>query len=103
MDSPTSKLFKWEGWKKEIFWILLFLIIIFMAYGYSRDKQEMRRITETDCFKQCYFEDAVEKMVLENPSLQFNCNYESFNCEVYGVSGAVPIFTGGLNITFNDF
>lgn len=97
--SSTNKLFKWEGWKKELFWIILFLLILFMAYGYYKDKQELQKITDTECYKQCYFEESVAKMVAENPGLQFDCNYETYNCEVYGVYGAVPKFIGGLNIT----
>jgi len=70
-----------------------------MAYGYYKDKQELQRITKTDCYMKCYFEESVRIMVAENPDLQFNCNYETFSCEVFGVYREIPKFMGGLNIT----
>ena len=98
--SSTNKLFTWDGWKKALFWIILFILILFMAYGYYRDKQELQKITETECYKKCYFEEAVEKMQTENPDKHFNCDYETFSCQVsgYDVSG-FDFDIGGLNIS----
>jgi hypothetical protein len=92
-----KKLFKWEG-KKEIIWILFILFVFFIAWAYSKETKSCKEMQATDCYKKCSFEDAVEKVRLANPELQFTCSYETLNCEFSGTN--IPDLMGGFNITF---
>ena len=102
MQSATSKLFTWEGIKKELFWIFFILFIIFIAWSYNSETKVCKEIQKTECFSMCYFDEGVKRMQLENPDLQFMCNRSTLSCDVYGVSGLAPKFTGGFNITIQS-
>lgn len=83
----VNKLVKWEGFKKEIPWILFWIAVFILAYTYWSDKQLLNQITDEECYKLCKFNAAIEQMRLKNPTLKFNCDYETLRCEVYGVLG----------------
>lgn len=52
MESKTKKLFKWEG-KKEIFWIVFIILILFASWGYYKDKKICKMILDNPC-DYCY-------------------------------------------------
>jgi len=50
-----KNLFHWGGWKKEIWWILILLLIIFSAWAYHRDISLCREVLKEPC-TYCNFE-----------------------------------------------
>jgi hypothetical protein len=42
---------RWDGWKKELFWILFFVALFFSAYSYKRDIDLCRPYIEDPCMK----------------------------------------------------
>lgn len=48
-----KKIILWEGFRKELPWILLWLLIGIMVYGYYQDKQICEEILSDPC-KICY-------------------------------------------------
>lgn len=80
-----SKLFKWEGWKKEIIWIIFFVFLILIVFAYRADTNQCKEIQKTECFLDCAFEKSVEETIKERPDWQMICNYTSRTCEVAGL------------------
>ena len=101
-DSRMSNLFKWEGIKKELFWIFFILFIVFIAWSYNSETSACKEVQKTECYSKCSFDEGVRLMQEENPSLQFFCNYTTKACMVSGVAGMDFKFKGGINITIND-
>jgi len=97
----TKQLFKWEGWKKELMWIIIFIIFFIMVWAYYTETKSCKDMIQTECFKTCSFENAVEKVRKANPTATFLCNYETLSCEMSGVAGDL-LNVGGLNLTIND-
>jgi Zn/Cd-binding protein ZinT len=95
----VKKLFKWEG-TKEIMWILFILLMLFIGWAYNSETKSCRSMQTTDCFKQCSFKEAVEKIRLENPTLSFQCNNNTLTCDFSGVEeGGLKKFIEGDTIT----
>jgi len=82
--SKDKKLFKWEGWKKEIFWIIFFIFVILMVFAYKADMDSCKTLQQTECFQDCAFREGVKQKAELYPQLQFICDYELRTCEVSG-------------------
>ena len=95
----VKKLFKWEGWKKEVSWILFFIFILILAWTYYTDKKEMEKMTNSDCFRKCMVEEVVKAVHEKNPSLIIQCDYKTLSCIISGNPDA-DLIMGGFNITF---
>jgi len=80
-----NKLFKWEGIKKELFWIFFILFIAFISWSYFTETNSCREMIKTPCFDQCRFEEGVTQIQQENPGLSLDCDYESHTCTISGV------------------
>ena len=52
-DGETKKLILWEGFKKELPWILFWIAIGIMAYGYYQDKEICNQVLADPC-EACY-------------------------------------------------
>jgi hypothetical protein len=81
-----KKLLKWEGWKKEIWWIIFFIFLFLMFFAYKSETQMCRDMQKTDCYLDCQFKESVELTVKEHPEWQMICNYETRTCEVAGIN-----------------
>lgn len=54
MNKETDKkIILWEGFKKELPWILFWILLGIMAYGYYQDKQICEEVLADPC-KICY-------------------------------------------------
>lgn len=53
MNDNKEKIILWEGFKKELPWILFWILIGIMAYGYYQDKKICEEILADPC-KICY-------------------------------------------------
>lgn len=58
----------WEGFKKELPWILLWLLIGIMAYGYYQDKKICEDILTDPC-DACYKYELDQSSLLDSDSL----------------------------------
>lgn len=82
-----NKLFKWEGWKKEGVWILIFLFLLIISYSYYTETSTCRKVSRTACFIDCQFQETVDKFRAEHPGLTVQCNVTTKSCEFFGVKG----------------
>jgi len=80
------KLFKWEGWKKEIGWIVFFIFLILLVLAYRADTQQVKEISQTECYKDCVYRASIKQTLLEHPDWQLICNDTTKQCEVAGVN-----------------
>jgi hypothetical protein len=82
-----NKLFTFE-WK-DIFWIIFFLLLFFLAYSYYNEvkmsRELIRKFEEDDCIRRCVFNDAVKK-INQNPRHECTCDFETFTCECSGIN-----------------
>ena len=46
MNKNYKNLFKWEGFKKEIWWILFIIFLLFITWSYKYETQICRDIAE---------------------------------------------------------
>jgi len=98
-----SKALKWEGWKKEIFWIIFFIFIILLAFAYRADMKHVKELQKTECYLDCAFREGVKQKVELYPQLQFVCDYELRTCEVSGeVENINDEWINGLEIIQNE-
>jgi hypothetical protein len=81
----TRKMFRWEGVKRELPWILFWVAVLFFSWTYWKDRQELEKITDSECYQDCRWYDAVEKVAKANPELQFTCDRETEVCTAHGV------------------
>lgn len=92
--NKEKKKIGWEGIKKELPWILFWLAVLFLAWSYYQDKEELKAITEEECYKLCSWDKAVEEIRIRNPGVTFDCNYEANKCTYHGVKNQIR--PGGL-------
>ena len=86
-DEKFKKLFKWEG-KKELKWILAFLVLFLMAYGYHVETKPCREIKDSVCYSEwedCLFWKTVEAYKQEHPGIAMVCNHTTKSCEFSGL------------------
>lgn len=76
----------WEGWKKEIWWIIFFIFLFLMFFAYKAETQACKEMHQTECFMDCKFKEGVEQLSQEHPNWQLICNYETRQCEVAGLN-----------------
>lgn len=78
-DKNVKKLFKWEGWKKEIIWIVLLLVLIAMAWSYKHDMDVCKEIIANpcvqDCFRNPYYVDP--EFVVDLSNFTYNVSFET--------------------------
>lgn len=84
-EETKKKIFKWEGWKKEIGWIIFFLFLFLIAFAYKADTQVCREMKSSECFLDCQFQEGIDRTLLEHPDWHLDCNYETRVCEVAGL------------------
>ena len=101
----TKKLFGWGGWKKEIGWIVIFLMFMLLIYAYYSETKSCVEMQKTECFNYCIFDQAVEQLQFANPGVTILCDRETLMCIMSGVQGIVPVVPseiGGLTINFTE-
>ena len=86
VGSDKSKLFKWEGWKKELVWIVIFALIILVAYGYQKETSSCRAIQKTECFMDCQFKEGIKEIQAKYPNIMFQCNTTTRTCMASGIA-----------------
>ncbi len=57
-DNEKKKIILWEGFRKELPWILFWILIGIMSYGYSQDKKICDEILADPC-DACYKLDQI--------------------------------------------
>ena len=82
-DKKINKLFKWEG-KKEIFWILFFLLLFFLTYAYFRDTKACNEVLKSDCYLECKFYETINGYQAGGIT-PTDCNYETNTCYFAGI------------------
>lgn len=91
-----KNLFKWEGFNKEIGWILFWIFLLVTAYGYYDLAKRHNDLLEKDCVWNCFVDEIVEINRIENPHLVVKCFNETRTCEFYGVlEGGIGLNDGG--------
>lgn len=92
----VKKLFKWEGFKKEIPWILFCIGILIAGYGYYDIKTRYNKFLNDPCTGRCVWDcnidEVIENLQKEYPGTTINCDYEVKKCFISGVAGIVPDF-----------
>ena len=97
MNDKTKQLFKWEG-KKEIFWIVLFLLLFFLTYAYFRDTKACNEVLKSECYLECKFYETVSGYQV-NGITPTDCDYESNTCYFAGIQKEINDFK--INTTIN--
>lgn len=97
MEYTTNKpkLFKWEGWKKEVIWIFFFIFLLFTAYAYYTETKKCRDNQQTDCYKKCITEEFTRQYIEDNPGQMINCDWETLLCTISGMGGYNFSIDGG--------
>lgn len=84
-ETKTKKLFSWEGWKKEIPWIIGFAVLLLLAWGYHQETSACKAMVKSDCFQDCQFQEGVKELQRLYPDLMIRCNETTRTCEFNGV------------------
>ena len=103
----AKKLLKWEGWKKEIIWIIIFAFFLLMVYAYYNETKVCQQMKETRCFQECDFAEKIPSIISkweeEHPGTTISCSLETLSCTVFGVEGLQDkVDFGGHNITIGE-
>ena len=53
-------LFKFEGWKKEIIWIIIILLLVYSYWAYQKDMEICFHIVENPC-EYCFTDKEMER------------------------------------------
>ncbi len=78
-----KKLISWEGWKKELGWVLFFTLLLFAAYSYNRDISLCRPYLEDPCSK-CQERDTAKIDMLKQQVvyLEDKINLDKYNLNI---------------------
>jgi len=78
----------WQGWKKELFWIIFFLLLLFTANVYRNETMACKKMIKTECFQKCEFEGGVEALRQryqeDFPGATLTCDFKTNSCLVNG-------------------
>lgn len=85
IEKDYSKLFKWKGFKEELFWIIFFIALFAATYGYYDLYKRHQELLAMDCVWDCRVEEFINYYKEEDPNLQIVCFKETRSCEFYGV------------------
>ncbi len=91
--TPWNKLFKFE-WKKDIPWILFFLLLFFTAWGYYRDKELCSEISRNPC-AYCVLNETNWDMI-EQQGMELRCDWIG---RTDAIEDALPGWEGYKNLT----
>lgn len=84
-----GNLVKWEGFRKELPWILFIIFVVVAAEGYNSDIKQCRTMMVSDCYLNCRLEAITGLIVKENPGIEVKCWVENktrqIQCEMSGV------------------
>ena len=72
-DSAYSKLFKFD-WKKDFWWILFIIALLFAAYGYRHDISQCQKAAMHPC-EYCYYGGNATEFVDKYPTASLQCNW----------------------------
>lgn len=84
VEMPKKKIKYWAGWKKELPWIIFFIAMFFFIWTYVQDKRELDEVRNTQCYRLCAYNEAVNEIVKANPDLSIQCDYNTGTCNVAG-------------------
>lgn len=94
--------FKWEGWKKEGFWIAFFILLSLAAYGYYLDKQAMEKVSNSQCYKKCIVEEYITQFKIKNPGVNIQCDDRLMTCTLSGVFKQPDMAIPRINISIGN-
>ena len=86
--NKEKKIILWEGFRKELPWILFWILLGIMAYGYYQDKQICDEVLANPC-DACYKlnqtlenpmtalsnQELIDKNIIEYPDLKINDSF----------------------------
>lgn len=89
-----KNLWKFEGWKKEIPWILFWGFIILSLFAYKSDVKTCNDMIKTPCYQSCQLNEVIQSLREKNPGAQVSCVYDNltntgYRCIINGLGGEV--------------
>jgi hypothetical protein len=84
-----KKLFSWEGFKKELPWMLFFLVFFFLAYAHYWELGKIKELANYPCCVECRWNEYVEiftaKVKEKYPTASVSCDDELKKCWISGM------------------
>jgi len=79
-----KRLFRWEGWKEESWWILFFLFLLLAIYGYYDLQTRHNELLARDCVWKCIANEYIEEFRDNNPGKHLTCDNNTRKCLISG-------------------
>jgi len=92
--SKWNKLFSFN-WKKDIWWILFIVALLFTAWAYKRDIGGCQDIAMNPC-AYCYYQDNAAEMLAKYPTASLQCNWVGVPADQFGLQG---LNLSGMNLS----
>lgn len=80
----VRKLIKWEGWARELPWIMFLIGLLIVGYGYYDLRQRHLELLGKECVWNCQVEEYIENVKKEYPTAVVNCDYKTRGCLISG-------------------
>jgi hypothetical protein len=83
-EENVKKLFSWEGFWKEIPWIVFWIILFSLIWFYRADRDACLSQLETPCVWECRVEEFRLNIQEQFPGATIQCDYETKSCMISG-------------------
>ena len=100
VDKDYSKLFKWEGFKEELFWIIFFIALLVSCWGYYDLYKRHQELLNKECVWHCRVNEFIEYWKEKDPNVHIVCDDITKTCQFSGVS--IEMLPEELRNEFNE-